>query len=122
MGAGVAKAFRDKFKGLGHSAGEKVSNNGNICQVVGETVFNGRCVFIVAFPTKYNWKDRSNLALIRKSAGELMKLINERGWTNVFLPKPGTMNGQLSYVDVKKEIEGILDNRVTITYIFNTKK
>jgi hypothetical protein len=122
MGAGVAKAFRDKFKGLGHAAGEKVDKNGNVCQVVGETVFNNRCVFIVAFPTKQHWKNNSIIALIRKSAVELMKLIDERGWKNVYLPKPGVMNGQLKWEDVKKEIEGILDDRVTISYIFSSKK
>lgn len=122
MGAGVAKAFRDKFKGLGQSAGEKVNKNGNVCQIVGETVFNNRCVFIVAFPTKQHWKNTSTLSLIRKSAIELMKLIDERGWKNIYLPKPGVLHGGLKYEDVKKEIEGILDDRVTIAYIYSSKK
>jgi hypothetical protein len=117
MGAGVAKAFRDRFTGLDFSAGAAVRKNGNICQVIClEKAFNN--IFsIIAFPTKYHWKDSSDLRLIEKSARELMALVKEYGWSKVALPVPGCKCGGLSYKDVKPVIEPILDNRVVLVYL-----
>jgi O-acetyl-ADP-ribose deacetylase (regulator of RNase III) len=113
MGAGVAKAFRDGFPGLDASAGEAVRDNGNICQVVG---FAPPRAKIIAFPTKHNWKDPSDLELIKKSARELMELIEKHNWKLVALPRPGCRNGGLSWDIVKAVIKPILDNRVVIVY------
>lgn len=114
MGAGVAKAFKDRFSGLDFAAGAAVRANGNICQVIClEEAFNN-ILSIVAFPTKHYWREPSDLKLIEKSAQELMALAKENGWKKVALPKPGCRNGGLLWKNVKPVLEKILDNRVII--------
>jgi hypothetical protein len=113
MGAGVAKVFRDRFPGLDVSAGEAVRDNGNICQVVG---FCPPRAKIVAFPTKHDWKDPSDLELIKKSARELMELIEKHNWKLVALPFPGIGRGGLDKETVRQALAPILDDRVVIVY------
>ena len=114
MGAGVAKAFRDRFSGLDFAAGAAVEKNGNICQVICLEEAFKNIFSIVAFPTKHSWKKPSDLKLIEKSAQKLMALVKKNGWKKVALPKPGCFCGGLSYKDVKLVLEKVLDNRVVI--------
>jgi hypothetical protein len=119
--------FKDEFgEELAIDAGKLVKKNGNICQSImsfGGSKFDstGKIVWkdihIVAFPTKHHWKNPSDLELIKKSAKELMDLINKNGWTKVYLPRPGTGLGNLEWDVVKAELEKILDDRVIITYL-----
>ena len=108
MGAGVAKAFRDTFPLLDVAAGYAVRTHGNRCQVVRDSK-----PAIVAFPTKHHWKDPSSLELIRDSAEQLMRLIEDRGWRMVALPRPGCRNGGLEWTQVKPFLS-VLDDRVVI--------
>jgi hypothetical protein len=117
MGAGVAKAFRDRFDGLDWDAAQSVKKNGNICQlVIGiQDVKNSMKYHnIVAFPTKHHWRNPSDLELIKKSARELMDLVDKNCWTKVYLPRPGCSNGKLLWPKVKSELESILDDRIII--------
>jgi hypothetical protein len=122
MGAGVAKVFRDRFIGLSGAAGECVWKNGNICQVVDMDIyiksFPRPPIPVVAFPTKHHWKDPSDLELIKKSAHELMMLIDSYDWKLVALPRPGCANGGLNWKEqVRPMLESILDDRVVIVYL-----
>jgi hypothetical protein len=114
MGAGVAKQFADKWPGLPSLFGDRVRAFGN--QV--NTVTGTNHPTIVAFPTKHDWKDKSDINLIVKSTMELMNLIDEREWLNVYLCRPGVGLGGLNWLtEVKPVIEPILDNRVIVTYL-----
>ena len=115
MGAGVAKAFTDRFPTIDCSAGFKVDDNGNICQRVSGYFNEHGNYSVVAFPTKSHWRNPSDIDLIKKSAVELMELIESNKWETVYLPRPGCNHGKLSWSDVKIEIESILDDRVIIT-------
>lgn len=119
MGAGVAKAFRDTFKGIDLDAGDKVGYAGNKCQFIGWTDDYGykTNTAIVAFPTKSHWRDPSDIALIEKSARELIEIIDGNGMKRVALPKPGCRNGGLDWIYVKSVIEPIFDDRITIVYL-----
>jgi len=118
MGAGVAKQFKEKFGAvIARNAGTLVKRNGNICQAVGIHYSGIKKINIVAFPTKYHWKNPSDLGLIKKSAKELMALVDKLGWTKVYLPRLGTGMGNLQWAVVKAELEKILDDRITITYL-----
>lgn len=110
MGAGVAKACRDKFYGSDEWLAKKLKQNGNITQIFGEA--NG--VSIIAFPTKNDWRDASDIDLIIKSAEQLRELIFKLGWDKVLLPQPGCTNGGLDWNYVKCMIEPILPESVTI--------
>lgn len=116
MGAGVAKAFRDKFPWLPLSAGRLVRSYGNKCQIMGSTAFEGRIIPIVSFPTKQHWRDKSDISLIIKSSKELMGCIECKKWNLVALPRPGCQNGGLQWETVKEAIDGILDDRVIVVH------
>jgi len=120
MGAGVAKIFRDKFSGLDSLAGEIVNKRGSICQIaaIGYEIPDNilpRALNIVAFPTKYHWKDPSDALLIEQSAKQLVELADFSGWKAVYLPRPGCANGGLKWAFVKQILEPILDDRFIIT-------
>lgn len=118
MGAGVAKAFKDKWQPLPIRAGHCVKVGGNKVHFLKE-VYIDKDVYttIVSFPTKNHWRNPSDMNLIKKSAKELMSLIEVHKWSKVYLPRPGIGFGGLNWNDVKAEIEGILDDRVTICYL-----
>jgi len=124
MGAGVAKAFKNRFPIVPKSAGDLVKKNGNICQVVKTMKFAGpkedvsNTFSIVAFPTKNDWKDKSDLNLIITSAKQLISMADNHGWNKIYLPKPGCLNGQLNWeTQVKSAIKDILDDRVIICHL-----
>ena len=56
---------------------------------------------IVAFPVKHQWQEEADLDLIRTSAKELRRVIKDRKWKRVLLPRPGCGNGQLRWEKVK---------------------
>lgn len=119
MGAGVAKAFQDEFDGIDTTAGYKVQTNGNICQIVDTYRFinaNNKIdsVVLVAFPTKYDYRNSSDIELIKESARQLMALVEENDWKLVALPRPGCRNGGLDWNEVKRSIDPILDDRIVI--------
>jgi hypothetical protein len=112
MGAGVAKQFKLKYPGIEYELGKKVRCYGNIPFLIYK-----KKQAIVSFPTKHNWKDKSDLDLIEASAKALVKLATSRFWTKVALPAPGVGKGGLSW---KKEVEplliNILDDRFVILF------
>jgi O-acetyl-ADP-ribose deacetylase (regulator of RNase III) len=116
MGAGVAKAFRDRFTWLPLSAGRLVRSYGNKCQIMGSATSEDHIISVVAFPTKQNWRDPSDLSLIVKSSKELIALIEKQHWKQVALPRPGCQNGGLQWETVKEAIEDILDERVLVVH------
>ena len=70
---------------------------------------------VIAFHTKYHWKDKSSLNLIKKSSQQLVLVTNMMDWKNILLPRPGCSNGGLSWEkQVKPVLENYLDDRFTI--------
>ena len=112
MGAGVAKQFKLKYPGIEYNLGKKVKTYGNIPFLI----YNKKQA-IVSFPTKDNWKDKSDLKLIEKSAKALVKIASSRYWTKVALPAPGVGKGGLSWKNqVQPLLEKILDDRFIILF------
>lgn len=71
---------------------------------------------LVSFPVKHNWFEKADLDLIKRSALDLVDLINEMDFGAedhpvVVIPRPGCGNGQLKWEDVKPILEPILDDR-----------
>jgi len=114
MGAGVARAFRNMFPTLDKTMGYLVRENGNICQMVAYQV---TLPVIVAFPTKHHWRNPSDLELIKKSAVELMDLVEKHNWKKVYITRAGCGMGQLSWVTVKPILEKIFDDRIIVCYL-----
>ena len=111
MGKGIALQANQKFKGIARVLGEKINEKGNHAHRLG--VVNGKTE-IVSFPTKNNWKDNSDINLIKRSAKELVCYADKMNWENIALTRPGCGNGGLSWNDISLELAQILDDRFLI--------
>lgn len=106
MGAGIAKACKEKYPSLPLYLGGLITAYGNHCMYLGH--------FMFSFPVKHNWFENADPVLIERSCKELMRIINNKGFTDVLLPRPGCGNGKLRYEDVKPILERCLDDRVIV--------
>jgi len=111
MGAGVAKEFRDRFEGVDTLLGKYVSKYGNRVFNAGKAVVSKNEVTLFSFPTKQDWKEKSNLMLIEQSCIQLKQVVkkfNIKG--DVYIPAPGCSNGGL---DWESEVKPIVTKHLT---------
>lgn len=110
MGAGVAKTFANKYTDLPKKLGAMVKEKGNIvhCAMYDDITA------ILSFPTKHNYKDKSDLDLIIRSAKQLAIWAELNNADKVYLPSPGTGLGGLDKEVVYDALNYILDERFTI--------
>lgn len=107
MGAGVALQAKQRFPGLPQKLGRWVLEYGNrpfFCKTEG----------IISFPTKYHWKDHSNIVLIWESAKRIVEIADKFQLRSIVSPRPGCGRGGLTWDFVKPHIEDVLDDRFTI--------
>jgi hypothetical protein len=97
MGKGTALQARNRYPGIDQRFGDMITRHGNHCIALRmEDTWH-----LVSFPTKHHWREKSDLDLIERSAVELVILadgINQ--WKEIYLPRPGTANGGLSWLEV----------------------
>lgn len=116
MGAGTAGQAQERFPTFPKFAGEAVKLYGNHVYPfsTAELTRNkdkDRTLYIT-YPVKHVWYEAADLALIERSAHELMSLIDTMALSKILLPLPGCGRGQLRWSDVKPVLEPILDDRV----------
>lgn len=112
MGAGVAKAAKEKFPDITFDLASYIKENGNKVQIIKWLAYKGKEIAIVAYPTKHNFWEKSDINLIVKSAWQLKDLTDCYQWNKVIVPRPGCSNGKLSWIsDVKPVITNIFDDR-----------
>jgi hypothetical protein len=116
MGAGVAKAFADRWPWLPRTAGTAVSQGGNRVHI-----FENKPT-ILSFPTKNHWRNPSDIELIKTSAMQLMGYVEINKWERVYLPYPGIGKGGLSRHFVQSQLEPLMDDRITLLRIFRSNK
>ncbi len=106
MGAGVAKDFKNKIPNIDVTLGKYVSLYGN--RVFHILLKSGIHVF--SFPTKHNWRNKSDLDLIEQSCIQLKELVTKFKISGkIYLPAPGCSNGGLDWeTEVKPIIEKYL--------------
>jgi O-acetyl-ADP-ribose deacetylase (regulator of RNase III) len=117
MGAGVALAFAKTYPALPKKLGELVKNRGNrvISVPMDGALFRCGNPGIISFPTKHDYASKSDPELIRKSALELMELLDSFDRPiRVGLPAPGARNGGLTLTQSIDIIDNIIDERVII--------
>ena len=115
MGAGNALQARKIFKGLDLDLGRLIKKNGNIVQIIRFEMIHGKKIPIVSFPVKHNWWEKADLELIRKSLDQLSAEIKFNQWKKVILPRPGCMNGKLSWLtEVKPLLELFMDDQIYV--------
>lgn len=69
---------------------------------------------IASFPVKHHWREPADLALIRRSAYQLVALADKFGYSRVVLPRTGAGNGRLVWRDVRPTLAEVLDNRFSV--------
>lgn len=113
MGRGCAAQATERYPGIDLKLGRLIQEHGNRC-------FYMRFGWdpILAFPVKHHWREKADIALIKKSCGEAMEMADKWNWRTIVLPRPGCGNGGLDYYeDVLPEIALLLDDRFrVITY------
>lgn len=118
MGAGVALAFKQRYHFLPTTWGNAVAQWPLPRTFVIATIIayeaDRRLRYAVAFPTKRDYRQPSELSLIKRSALQLQIVIEALGWKEVLLPRPGCANGGLRWKDVQPVLQPIFDDRVTI--------
>lgn len=119
MGAGIAKVFSEKYKGNKESPSlarvwgdrTKFKKSG----ILITPIFHTDCTtkYLCGLPTKYHWKENSDIDLIVKSCKELLIVANAFGWQKIGMTKPGCGHGNLDWDYVKNKIN-FLDERFII--------
>lgn len=114
MGAGIAGQAQIRWPWLPSEFGEIVTKYGNNVSAV-KLLDTG--LYLIGYPVKHNWWEEADPELIKRSAEQLMDLLDAMGADDnfkVLLPRPGCGNGRLKWDDVKPIIEPILDDRVWV--------
>ena len=99
-----AKAFTSTYPQLPTILGQKLVHCGNRVHYL---LTDGN-VHILSFPTKYHWRDSSDLALIENSAKTLAELAILKPYFTFILTQPGCGLGRLSWSIVRNSIAPIL--------------
>lgn len=119
MGVGVAKQAADLFPDLKRRLGIRIQKFGNRCHYFHD-------IRVGSFPTKWHFREDSNLNLIRKSATELVEyhsqiFHNPEAYDfvdedkKIYLVRPGCGYGNLSWEsEVKPVLKNILDDKFII--------
>lgn len=109
MGAGIAKQAAIRYPQIKKIFADNIIQNGHhVCLY---EVSKGK--FIASFPTKYNWRDPSDLNLILQSVKEIAEIAGNND--TIAMTRPGCSLGQLDWGScVKPAIMNELDNRFTI--------
>ncbi len=112
MGKGVALEAKKLFPDIDKFLGHLVHMHGNHVYV-----YNN----IICFPTKHNWKDKSDLVLIEQSLNEMCNALKyykyrvKRNNISIVLPPVGCGNGGLDFeTQVRPLLEKYLDDRFTV--------
>lgn len=133
MGAGVAGEAARRWPNIRACLGRLLREHGNRLFLLGVACKDGQfrdprdesfndeiessddiACMVASFPTKNDFRFKSDLSLIEQSTKQLVDMANKYGMSDVGLSRPGCSNGGLRWVDVKAVIEPLLDDRFTI--------
>jgi hypothetical protein len=78
--------------------------------------YNPTPYHIVALPTKWDWRNDSDIELIKTSVQQLIEISNKYNWKRVITSRPGCGLGGLNWTSVKATLEAIpgFDDRFCI--------
>lgn len=135
MGGGCARIAAERWEKLPKNLGKclrihgnnipfiigAIDDDGNYLEPTHAMIKEKSCkALIFSFPTINNLSDGgANIDLIKRSAQLMVDYANSYSLNGIVLGRPGVGVGNLLWVDVKKEIENILDDRFIITSFEN---
>ncbi|WP_022851807.1 hypothetical protein [Limisalsivibrio acetivorans] len=106
MGRGNAREFAALFPDIPKILGRKISESGNRVHILSDN--------IVSFPVEHCFYDNPDPKLIEASAKQLRELADEKGWSEIVVPRPGCGGGGLRWEDVRPILVGFFDERFLI--------
>lgn len=106
LGRGCARQAGARFPWLGAALGASLAARGNHVALLGER--------IASFPVEHDPLQLPDLALIARSARELLALAEAERWPAVALPRPGCGGGGLSWAEVRPLLAPVLDDRFLV--------
>lgn len=107
MGRGCALQAKNQYPNLAKDLGELIRAKGNHVHQV------PRYYSLITFPVKYNWYEKADLKLIRRSCLEFQQIIDPE--LVYVMPRPGCGNGKLDWNEVKPLLLDLPDNVNVIT-------
>lgn len=112
-GAGIAKQAKERWKPLPSLHAKFLKQHGHVFGLLAtvqiKPFHDKKSIF--TFPTKYHWKDKSDIRLIVQSAEQLVRysiLYTPSELRNYAIPAPGCNNGGLDFDYVMAVLEPIL--------------
>ena len=106
MGKGIALMFKERFPTNFDAYARACKNNqvriGEMFVTESEDLFGPR--WIINFPTKTDWRVKTQLAWIREGMRNLVRIIQENDIRSIAVPPLGCGNGGLDWEDVKPVI------------------
>ncbi len=107
MGRGIALQANKRYPRLASFLGHYVRTSGNM-------VYYFKDFNIASFPTKNDWRDKSDIQLIRRSCVQLSALLEHLS-RYAILPRPGCSNGGLDWEsEVRPAVLNVLSDRVWV--------
>ncbi len=107
MGKGIAlqfkQAFPENFQQYKKACDAKEVQPGRMLTVPTAKLFNPK--YIINFPTKRHWRDKSKIEDIQTGLKALIAEVQQLGITSVVIPALGCGNGRLDWLEVKPLIE-----------------
>jgi O-acetyl-ADP-ribose deacetylase (regulator of RNase III) len=109
MGKGIAlqfkKKFPENFKAYKQACDEKEVKIGKMFVFSFDRLSNPR--YIINFPTKNNWREKSRLEYVREGLDDLVREVRELGIHSMAVPPLGCGNGGLDWEEeVRPLMEG----------------
>ena len=126
MGKGLAKTFKKKYPTM-YTRYRRDCERDNIN--VGEVKFynikrskDSKVKYVITFPTKYHWRDESDLYIIRAGLKDLVRQAKKYKIRSISLPALGCGLGQLDWKKVrpilKKRLRPLVDEYSISVYIY----
>lgn len=118
MGRGIALQFKEKFpanfKAYAAACARKEVQPGRM--FVFETGFSGNAKYIVNFPTKRHWRDKSRIDDIETGLEALAGEIRKRGIRSIAVPPLGSGLGGLDWHLVRARFEAALGALAAVVF------
>jgi O-acetyl-ADP-ribose deacetylase (regulator of RNase III) len=120
MGKGIALQFKQAFPDVFREY-EKESKKGNVqvgkMQVVPTNALVGPN-YIINFPTKKHWKEKSKMIYVEEGLKDLVQVVRKLEIESIAIPPLGCGNGGLNWLEVKPIIEKAFADESIVVHIY----